>query len=105
MPKKKIEKTDGLGPLEAKKIRIAIRQVWHRSYARSLCVKRCVGSGGYSYCEKCKKRAPKIFIDHVEKVGDLDGGFLSRLFCPSERLQGLCKKCHDEKTKLERKKN
>lgn len=103
MPKTKIAKSDGLGPLEIRKIRSAIRQVWHRSYARLLCAKRCIGKDGFSYCEKCSKKAPKVYIDHIVAVGDVDGGFLERLFCPSEKLQGLCKKCHDEKTKLERK--
>lgn len=102
MGKKKIEKTDGLGPREIQKIRAAIRLVWHRSHARALVVKRCVGKDGFSYCEKCKKRAPKIFIDHIVRVGDLNGGFIKRLFTPSKNLQGLCKKCHDAKTKEER---
>ncbi len=101
MPKK-AAKTDGLGPYEISKIRSAIRQVWQRSHARKLCVNRCIGNGGYSYCEKCKKRAPKVYIDHIERVGDLDGGFIARLFVPSVGLQGLCKKCHDAKTKEER---
>lgn len=102
--KKKIkpEKTDGLGPVEIRKIRTAIRQVWHRCHARKLCVERCVGPDGFSYCEKCKKRSPKVLIDHIKKVGDVDGGFIERLFCPSKQLQGLCKTCHDAKTKEER---
>lgn len=102
MAKKKIVKTDGLGPHEIKRIRTAIRKVWHQSYARKLCVDRCVGRGGFSYCEKCKKRSPKVFIDHIENVGDVDSGFIERLFCPSKGLQGLCKQCHDKKTKEER---
>ncbi len=100
--KKKIIKTDGLGPYEIKKIRNAVRQVWHRSYARKLCVDRCTGAGGFSYCEQCKKRTPKIKIDHILNVGDVDGGFIERMFTPSKNLQGLCKKCHDAKTKKER---
>ena len=104
MGKKKRIKTDGLGPYEIQKIRAAIRLVWHRSYARSIVVKRCVGKDGFSYCEnkKCGKRAPKIFIDHIVRVGDLNGGFIKRLFTPLKNLQGLCKKCHDAKTKEER---
>lgn len=100
--KLKPAKTDGLGIHEIKKIRASLRQVWHRSYARRLCVDRCVGRGGFSYCEKCTKRAPKVLIDHIEKVGDVDDGFIARLFCPSTGLQGLCKKCHDLKTKQEK---
>ena len=95
-------KVDGLSPHDIKKIRNAIRQVWHRSHVRKLCVNRCIGKDGFSYCEKCKKRSPKVFIDHITKVGEVDGGFIKRLFTPSKNLQGLCKKCHDLKTKEER---
>lgn len=101
--KKGREKVDGLSPHDIKKIRAAIRQVWHRSFVRGLCVKRCTGKDGFSYCESCKKRAPKVFIDHIIKVGDVDSGFIKRLFVSSKGLRGLCKKCHDLKTKAERK--
>lgn len=99
---KKLEKTDGMGPLEVKKIRSALRLVWHRCYSRSLVTKRCTDGEGYPFCERCLKRTPQLKIDHITQVGELDGGFLKRLFCPSEELQGLCKKCHTEKTKEER---
>jgi hypothetical protein len=99
---KKLKKTDGLGPLEIKKIRNAIRLVWHRCYARQLVVKRCTDKSGFRRCEKCKKRTPDLKIDHIEAVGDVDGGFIARLFCPSSGLQGLCRACHTEKTKQER---
>lgn len=102
--RKKLEKTDGLGPLEIKKIRTALRLVWHRSFARSLVVERCLDSKGFPRCEKCNCRTPALKVDHVEKVGDVDSGFIERLFAPSMFLQGLCKKCHDEKTKEERRK-
>lgn len=104
MGKKKIKvvKTDGLGPYEIKKIRAAIRLVWHRSHARKLVVIRCTGKDGFARCEKCSKRTPSLKVDHIEKVGDVDEGFITRLFVSSKRLQGLCKKCHDVKTKLER---
>lgn len=103
MPKSKLSKTDGLGPLEIKKIRTALRLVWHRSYARQLVVKRCLGSNGFSYCEKCKIMAPALKIDHIEACGDVNEGYIERLFCSSDKLQGLCKACHDLKTKEERK--
>ena len=102
--KKKIIKTDGIGPHEIKKIRNALRLVWHRSYARSLVVRRCTDHRGWLYCERCHKKTPQLKVDHIEKVGDVDQGFVSRLFCPSTKLQGLCKKCHNTKTKEERKK-
>jgi hypothetical protein len=103
--KKALKKADGMNPFLVQKIRSALREVWHRSEMRKLCVKRVTLPEGYFRCEnlKCKnKKYPKVFIDHIEKVGDLDSGFLERLFCPSHGLQALCKNCHDEKTKAER---
>lgn len=100
--KKKSPKTDGLGPLEISKIRSALRLVWQRSFARSLVVKRCTGKDGYTYCEKCRERCPKLKVDHIERCGDvLEPGYVLRLMVPSQKLQGLCKECHDLKTKLE----
>lgn len=100
--RQKLAKTDGLGPYEIKKIREAIRLVWHRSHARKLVVVRCTRKDGFEYCEKCKQKTPHLKIDHIEKVGDVDEGFIKRLFIPSKGLQGLCKACHDLKTSIER---
>lgn len=102
MKNKKLKPTDGLGPLEIKKIRTALRLVWHRSRARKLCVDRCVGKDGFAVCEKCKKKTPALKVDHIIPCGAVDGGFIDRLFCPSSELQGFCKQCHDEKTALEK---
>jgi hypothetical protein len=102
MKKKKIVKTDGLGPYEVKKIRSALRLVWHRSHARKLVVIRCTGKDGFARCEKCRKKTPALKIDHITNVGELDGGFIKRLFIPSKYLQGLCRECHNLKTKEER---
>lgn len=103
MPKK-LAPTDGLGPLEIKKIRSAVRLVWQRSHARRLVIKRCTDEEGYTWCEQCKKRTPKLKIDHITNVGAVDYAFIPRMFCPSADLQGLCPKCHNEKTRKERKK-
>jgi hypothetical protein len=100
--KKKLKKTDGLGPLEIKKIRSALRLVWQRSHARKLVVERCTDADGFTRCEKCAERTPSLKVDHIEKVGDLDAGFIRRLFIDSNGLQGLCRVCHNEKTKNER---
>jgi len=102
---KKIKLTpfDGLGPYEVAKIRSALRQVWHRSKARKIVVTRCTDIEGYVFCECCYQRTPKILIDHITKCGNVDAGYISRLFIPSMGLQGMCKKCHDEKTKKEKK--
>lgn len=102
MPKPKKQKTDGLGPVEIAKIRAAIRQVWQRCEARRLVVKRCALPGGYARCEGCGEKVPKVYIDHIDPVGDVGWGFIERLFCPSHRLMGLCLECHRVKTNTER---
>ena len=104
MPKKiKPEKIDGLGADDIKKIRSALRQVWSWSHARRLVVKRCLQPDGYSICEKCKQQCPKIHVDHIQVLGEVTGlKYIERMWTPSKNLQGLCKKCHDAKTKQER---
>jgi hypothetical protein len=61
-------------------------------------------------CAKCKEWFPekKINVDHIEPAGSLNcaqdlPGFVERLFCEVDKLQVLCKKCHDQKTKLDKK--
>lgn len=101
--KNKLPLVDGLGARDVEKIRRAIRQVWSWSYPRRLCVQRATTEDGFPKCEKCKKKVPKIYPDHIRPVGDVDSGFIERLFCSSKKLQALCKKCHDQKTREERK--
>lgn len=98
--KKPKEKVDGLSPDNKAKVRSAIRQVWQRSsYARKLAKERCIDEDGFFRCEECKKRVPEIQIDHIKPCGDLlSKGFIERLFCSSDNLRGLCKKCHKIKT-------
>lgn len=100
--KKKTKKTDGLGPFEKQKIRNAVRLVWHRSLARKLVVDRCTDKEGFTRCEKCRKRTPKFKVDHIVEAGKVDSGFIRRMFVSSKKLMGLCKRCHDIKTKAER---
>lgn len=99
--REKLKPTDGLGPYEIKRIRSALRQVWHRSKARKLVVDRCT-KRGWTYCEQCKRKTPKLKVDHITACGDVDGGYIERLFKPSAFLQGLCPPCHNEKTKREK---
>lgn len=104
MAKKKIEKFDGLGPDDKTKIRTALRRVWAWSYSRRLVVKRCSVGNDFSKCELCSAIVPKIFIDHINEAGEVDSGFIERLFVSSDKLQGLCKSCHSAKTKAYMKK-
>lgn len=96
--KRKLKPMDGLGAYEMRKIRITLRQIWQRSHSRKLVIKRCTNSDGFPLCEKCKAIIPKITIDHIEPCGEVNEGFIARLFCPSSGLQGLCPDCHQLKT-------
>jgi len=100
--KLKLKGHDGLGPLEKKKIRTALRLVWHRSFPRKEAVKRAALPGDYFRCEKCKTKVPKICVDHIVPCGEVNSGFIKRLFCSSKGLQCLCKKCHLIKTRKDR---
>lgn len=102
----KTPRIDGLDPIDAEKLRKAIRQVWSWSLAPRLVRARSLGPDGFPRCEnkKCESRGrpvPKSFVDHVKPIGVFDAGFIERCFRPSRELQALCKKCHDKKTKLE----
>lgn len=61
-------------------------------------------------CASCKQWFPEkqINVDHIKPAGSLNcaqdlPGFVERLFCEIDNLQVLCEKCHDVKTKLEKK--
>lgn len=62
-------------------------------------------------CETCNKEvsAKAFFVDHTAPVVDVIEGFKDyntyalRLFCPINNLTGMCKTCHDLKTKAENK--
>ncbi len=101
--KPKIEKFDGLNDQDKKNIRRVLRQAWSWSYSRRLVVKRCTLPNGFARCEKCRERCPIVKVDHIKQVGDVGPNYIAKLFVPSNKMQGLCKKCHDKKTKEERK--
>lgn len=101
--KRKKAKIDGFGPREKQMVRNAVRQVWQRSLARRLAVKRATGADGFPRCEGCGKKVPKVTIDHMVAVGEMDGGFLERMFCPSSGLKALCYPCHGKKTRADNK--
>jgi 5-methylcytosine-specific restriction endonuclease McrA len=82
----------------------ALRKVWMNSPARKQVKARrkLMGTDGY-LCEKCKRPAKNVEIDHLVPVGSpKDSGgweaFLGRLFCATEGLRVLCTKCHREKS-------
>ena len=61
-------------------------------------------------CNACKNwfAQKNINVDHIIPAGSLNcaqdlPGFVERLFCETDNLQVLCEKCHDIKTKLDKK--
>lgn len=67
-------------------------------------------------CTSCGEffKKQEFVVDHIEPVIPLEGLpqqgdlpdfniYAERLFCPKENLQGLCKTCHDAKSKEENK--
>ena len=111
MPKKKLKKSppiDGLGPDDLKRIHKALGQVRKWSHPVRLAKKRAMGKDGFPRCEnrKCPSKGrpvPSVQADHVEPIGAIGGPrYIQKMFVPSSKLQCLCKKCHDAKTKEER---
>ena len=79
------------------------RQVWSWNHARRLCIARATDKKGFGHCELCQKKVPKLYADHIERIGAFDPRtFIVKMFLPSKDLQALCKKCHDQKTREEK---
>lgn len=60
-------------------------------------------------CAKCKKYYPvsNVEVDHLVPAGSLTSyedliPFIDRMFVPKNKLQVLCKQCHQKKTNEER---
>lgn len=101
-PKVLVPKIDGLGPHDTKRILTALRKIWGWNYGRKLVIDRCTDGEGFGRCEKCKKRCPKIFVDHIRPVGTFHPReTILKMFVSSKQLQGLCKICHQKKTNVE----
>jgi len=61
-------------------------------------------------CASCEGlfKSTEVQVDHIKPAGTLKTyadlpSFVKTLFCEADNLQVLCKKCHDTKTKEERK--
>lgn len=104
-------------------VRSGLRSKWSRwpgKYATLAAAKRDYKGDNprqkYEYkCAKCRRYYPQkeVSVDHIVPVGTLRSfedlpAFCERLFVGPDKLQVLCKKHHDAKTKeetAERKKN
>lgn len=62
---------------------------------------------GWFTCEICKAAREKLDIDHINPVVPVEEGFttwdqyIASKFVQADKLQGICKDCHKEKTKKE----
>jgi 5-methylcytosine-specific restriction endonuclease McrA len=91
-------------PLEPKQktyIVSALRRIWRWSKARKE-VKRET-----KRCCDCKAALTEkaVKVDHIKPVGRFvpeENPYIMKLFCPKSNLQGMCRICHNKKTKRER---
>jgi 5-methylcytosine-specific restriction endonuclease McrA len=107
LAKKKKQLFDGITDADYGALTRDLRRRWSWSAPRRIAKERSVAIDGFHRCEQCRRKTPKIFIDHIVPIGSLkhDGaGWIERLYCPSIGLQALCKICHDQKTKAENRK-
>jgi hypothetical protein len=64
---------------------------------------------GWYKCEECHEEREKIEIDHIEPVVLPEVGFttwddyIASKFVTSDKLRGLCRECHKQKSKEENK--
>jgi 5-methylcytosine-specific restriction endonuclease McrA len=104
MAKKTTKKYDPVA-----KLRNAAREIWRGSPMRREAKKRVMVDKENAHCEICSQVKPiELFqVDHVIDATPSDsiltlenfGEFVLRLFCPTEGLVAICKKCHKIKTK------
>lgn len=102
--KKSARKFDGYNPYIKQQIRNAIREIWRNSAAWKIAKNRVLQPDGMSRCEECNNLFAKTAIDHIIACGELDSGFIDRMFVPSIGLKSLCGECHSIKSSEDRKK-
>lgn len=92
-----------LNAATAERARKILRELWHqRSWQKKVALARATDAEGFQVCESCKRRAPKVQVDHIVKCGEPDAEFLQRLFIDPALLRVLCIPCHGDKTWCER---
>lgn len=100
-------------------LRSVLRNAWLRDPDRGKALKNAYAMNGVNpetgrmvklyTCARCGGVFPakEVAVDHITPVGSLTSlddlsEFAKKLFCDAERLQVLCKTCHNEKTRAER---
>ncbi len=89
----------------------AIGRVWMFWPGRLETKRRCKvpEKTGWYKCEECHEEREKIEIDHIEPVVLPEVGFttwddyIASKFVTSDKLRGLCRECHKQKSKQENK--
>ncbi len=83
-------------------------KVWMWWPARNEVKKRCKvpGKTGWFKCEFCGQEREKIDVDHIQPVVPVSGfttwdAYIASRFVTADKLQGICKDCHQRKTKTE----
>lgn len=85
-------------------------KVWMWWPPRSEVKRRCKveGKSGWYKCELCHNERERIDVDHVSPVVPVSGfttwdNYIENRFVTADKLQGICKDCHKEKTNKENK--
>lgn len=89
----------------------AIGKVWMYWHGRLEAKKRCKieSKPGWFKCEECYAEREKIEIDHINPVILPEVGFvtwddyIASKFVEADKLRGLCRECHKQKTQKENK--
>ena len=81
----------------------ALRKIWLFSPERRDAKKRDKRKGGW-FCHSCGQTYAVVSVDHIIPMGHFLSwdSYRTRLFCPADALQCLCKECHDAKTLWEK---
>jgi len=98
-------------------IKSALRGASRKWQPLNECLRRARVRRGWYKCEGCNKEIPSSItidgkrhknavVDHVEPIVPTTGfeswdSFIERLFCEVDKLQLLCRECHNTKTKAE----
>ncbi len=86
-------------------------KVWMYWPPRQEVKKRCAikDKKGWWNCEICKRATERLEVDHIHPIVKPEDGFrgwdiyYEAKFVQADKLQGLCRECHHEKSKTENK--
>lgn len=98
-------------------VKNALRSASMKWGPRNVCLGKARIKRGVYLCNGCKqemtatvihegRRVKNVFVDHIDPIVPVSGfegwdSFVEGLFCEEDKLQVLCKPCHDKKSKEE----